>query len=84
MDLVADYWDKGYTSYVDNFYISMDLANILCPETPILFALSLVIERGLRTHKNIPSTCNGEQLTSEKGGMNCLDYPNGIVYSRDG
>lgn len=79
MELAHDFLDKGHTLYVDNFYTSLDLANTLLRHSTHLVG-TLTSNRAWFPHKKTIPADGGKKLNV--GEMNCLEYPNGIVYTR--
>lgn len=79
MELVHDFLDKDYTLYVDNFYTSLDLANILLRHGTHSVGNK---QRAWFSHKKtIPETTESRKKLIV-GEMNCLEHPNGFVYTR--
>lgn len=77
MDLMSGYLDKGYVLYVDNFYTSVDLANLLLERKTHLVGTVISNRAWLPHKKTIPPN-----MKLEKGQMISLEYPNGLVYTR--
>ncbi|XP_054259986.1 piggyBac transposable element-derived protein 4-like [Macrosteles quadrilineatus] len=77
MDLINDYLDKGHTLYIDNFYTSLDLANVLLTRQTHLVGTVIANRAWFPHKKTIPPN-----LTLGTGEMSCLEYPNGTTYTR--
>lgn len=79
MDLMTDYFDKGHTLYLDNYYTSMDLATLLLQRSTHMVGTVRSNCAWIPHHKNYPE---GNDKPLAKGEMVCLEYPNGLVYTR--
>lgn len=78
VDLMRGYLDAGRVVYLDNYYTSMDLGITLLHRSTHMVG-TVTSNRAWFPHKKLVNE-GGKHL--EKGEMNCLEYPNGTVFSR--